>query len=166
MIDDARDMMDDWESIYQGYFLGEHDETLLECVERLEKARAARPRDPETTAFHTLGLVWTYAHASSEADSAVARRVVEALSAAAADPAAGQSACRHESHPCDDDLEAHLESFEVWLSLLAGESDYTWDDLDGRPGTGTGRESSWRCPRNVAGFARSAADEIRRHRNR
>ncbi|MEV4191774.1 hypothetical protein [Streptomyces toxytricini] len=164
MIDDARDAMDDWESIYQGYFLGEPDETVLQCVQRLDGARAVRPRDPETTAFYTLGLVWTYAHTSCDADSGVARQVVAALSAAASDPGVGQAACHHESHPCDDDLDTHLESFEVWLSLLAGESDYTWEDLDG-PGAGTGPGSSWRCPRNVAGFAQSAADEIGRHRH-
>ncbi|QES46599.1 hypothetical protein DEJ50_00775 [Streptomyces venezuelae] len=65
-----------------------------------------------------------------------------------------------------------METFEVLLSLLAGGSelaggsDYTWEDLDGTgTGTGAGPEGSrWRCPRNVAGFARSAAEVIGQHR--
>ncbi|MFG2329674.1 hypothetical protein ACGFMM_08605 [Streptomyces sp. NPDC048604] len=153
MIADADDLIDDWESIYQGYFLGEHDETLLECVERLDAARAARPGDPHVTAFYTLGLVWTYAHAATDADPDVARRVVAALSAAAAEAPA---ACEHAGHPCDDDLDTHLESFVVVLALLTGSDDYTWDDLDAGSG--------WRCPRNLAGYARSAADTIELHR--
>ncbi|WP_413804449.1 hypothetical protein [Streptomyces sp. OE57] len=163
MIANADELINDWESIWQGYFLGEHDETLLECVERLNGARAARPRDPDVTAFYTLGLAWTHGHAMYDADPEVARRVVAALSAAASDPAVVQAACHHAAHPCDDDLSAHLESFEMLLSLLAGGSDYTWEDLDakgGDPDPGSG----WRCPRNVAGFALAAAEAIERHR--
>ncbi|MFF5448797.1 hypothetical protein [Streptomyces sp. NPDC012888] len=160
-ISDARESMDDWESIYQGYFLGEHDETLLQCVERLAGARAARPGDPDVTAFYTLGLVWTYAHAARDADPEVARRVVAALTATP-DPAAGQAACPHPAHPSDDGPDAHLETFEVLLSLLAGETDYTWEDLDGDHAGAPG--SAWHCPHNIAGFARSAAGEIARYR--
>ncbi|MER5934247.1 hypothetical protein [Streptomyces sp. NPDC002054] len=163
MINDAGELMYDWESIYQGYFLGEHDETLLQCVERLDEARAVRPRDPDVTAFYTFGLVWTYAHASCDADPEVARRVMAALTAAASDPALGQASCPHAGHPCDDDLDTHLEAFEMLLSLLAGGSEYTWEDLD-ETGAEPNPGSGWRCPRNVAGFALSAADEIRRHR--
>ncbi|MFJ3926225.1 hypothetical protein [Streptomyces sp. NPDC090022] len=163
MISDADEVIQDWESIYQGYFLGEHDETLLQCVERLDGARAARTRDPDASAFYTFGLVWTYAHASYDAEPEAARRVVAALSAAAADPALGQVACPHSGHPCDNDLDTHLESFEVVLSLLAGESDYTWADLD-ETGADPHPGSHWRCPHNVAGFARSAADAIGQHR--
>lgn len=163
MIADADEMIDDWESIWQGYFLGEHDETLLECVERLEAARAARPRDPDVTAFYTLGLVWTHGHAVFEADPEVARRVVAALSTAASDPAVTQAACPHSSHPCDDTLHPHLESFEALLSLLSGASDYMWEDLDAN-GEDPDPESSWRCPRNVAGFALAAVAEIEGYR--
>ena len=159
MIADADDLIDDWESIYQGYFLGEHDETLLECAERLDAARAARPRDPDVTAFYTLGLVWTYCHAAQDAEPGTAQRIVTVLSAGALDPAVVEAACSHAGHPCDDDLDTHLESFEIALSLLAGGGDdvgYTWGDLDG----GT----AWHCPHNVAGFARAAADAIEQHR--
>jgi hypothetical protein len=163
MIADADELIEDWESMWQGYFLGEHDEALLECVERLDGARAARPRDPDATAFYTLGLVWTHGHAMYDADPEVARRVVTALSAAASDPAVAQAACRHAGHPCDEDLSVRLESFEMLLSLLAGGSDYTWEDLDAE-GEDPDPGSGWRCPRNVAGFALAAADEIERHR--
>ncbi|MBG7697313.1 hypothetical protein HCJ76_04175 [Streptomyces sp. MC1] len=163
MTSDAYELIDDWESIWQGYFLGEHDETLLDCVERLDRARSARPYDPDVTAFYTLGLVWTHGHAMHDAEPEVARRVVAALSAVASDPALAQAACDHAGHPCDEDLYTHLESFEMLLSLLAGSSDYTWEDMDtkgGDPDPGSG----WRCPRNVAGFARTAVGEIERYR--
>ncbi|MET9429600.1 MULTISPECIES: hypothetical protein [unclassified Streptomyces] len=162
MITDADELIADWESLYQGYFLGEHDETLLECVERLEKARAEQPGDPDVTAFYTLGLVWTHGSAMYDADPEVARRIVAALSAAASDPAVAQAACPHAGHPCDDDLDTHLESFETVVSLLTGGTDYTWADLDakGEPDAG----STWRCPRNLAGFALAAAREIEHHR--
>ncbi|MBT2480104.1 hypothetical protein [Streptomyces sp. ISL-94] len=163
MIGDADEMIDDWDSIWQGYFLGEHDETLLECVERLNGARAARPRDPDVTAFYTLGLVWTHGHAVYDADPEVARRVVAALSAAALDSTVAQAACHHAGHPCDDDLSVHLESFEMLLSLLAGGSDSTWEGLEAKGGN-PDPASGWRCPRNVAGFALAAAGEIERHR--
>ncbi|MFH9084840.1 hypothetical protein [Streptomyces sp. NPDC017673] len=162
MIADAHELIDDWESIWQGYFLGEHDETVLECVERLDRARAARPYDPDVTAFYTLGLVWTHGHAMYDAEPGVARRVVAALSAVASDSAAARAACDHARHPCDGDLYTLLESFETLLSLLAGDSDYTWEDMDttgGDPAPGSG----WRCPRNVAGLARTAAGEIERY---
>ncbi|MFJ8648434.1 hypothetical protein ACIRNI_20235 [Streptomyces sp. NPDC093546] len=162
MIADAEELIADWESLYQGYFLGEHDEALLDCVERLEKARAEQPVDPDATAFYTLGLVWTHGHALYDAAPEVARRIVTALTATAADPAVAQAACPHAGHPCDDDLDTHLESFETVLALLTCGTDYTWHDLDakGEPDP----ESTWRCPRNVAGFALSAAREIERHR--
>lgn len=162
MIADAEELAHDWESIWQGYFLGEPDETLLECVKQLRVARAAVPRDPDVTAFFTLGLVLMHGHAVWEAGPKVAYEAASALLAAAGDPAVADYVCAHEAHPCDDgDLDGQLESFEILLSLLAGDSEYGWDDLDREGGAPEG-ESPWRCPRNVAGFARWAAEAIRR----
>ncbi|MGW0391221.1 hypothetical protein ACWDYJ_10015 [Streptomyces sp. NPDC003042] len=162
MIADAEELAGDWESIWQGYFLGEPDETLLACVEQFRVARAAVPQDPDVTAFFTMGLVLMYGHAVWEADPSVANAAAAALLDAAEDPAATNRACGHEVHPCDDgDLEGQLGSFEVLLSLLAGNSEYEWEDLDGK-GDAPEPESRWRCPRNMAGFARWAAAAIRR----
>ncbi|MFJ8669841.1 hypothetical protein [Streptomyces sp. NPDC093600] len=161
MIADAEEWADDWESIREGYFLGEPDESLLQCVEQLRVARAAVPQDPDATAFFTYGLVLMHGHAASEADPQVADVTVEALLAAASDPALVGRACGHETHPCDEsDVDEQLESFGTLLSSLAGGSEYTWDDLDGK-GRESEEESRWRCPRNVAGFARWAAAAIR-----
>ncbi|MBT2444496.1 hypothetical protein J7E93_31255 [Streptomyces sp. ISL-36] len=161
MIADAAELADDWESIRQGYFLGEPDETLLECVNRLRAARAAVPQDPDVTAFFTLGLVSMYGHAASEADPEVADAAAQMLLAAASDPAVANRVCGHGTHPCDDsDVDGQLESFEMLLSLLAGDSEYAWEDLD-QNGREPGEESRWRCPHNVAGFARWAAAAIR-----
>ncbi|MFB7368632.1 hypothetical protein ACFC0D_02100 [Streptomyces sp. NPDC056222] len=161
MIANAEELAEDWESIRQGYFLGEHDETLLECVEQLRRARAAVPPDPDVTAFFTFGLVLMYGHAATEAEPKAANEAAEALLAVASDPAVADAACGHEVHPCDEsDVDGQLESFEMLLSLLAGDSEYQWTDLD-YPAKAPEGESRWRCPRNVAGFARWAAAAIR-----
>ncbi|WP_432590244.1 hypothetical protein ABVG11_36165 [Streptomyces sp. HD1123-B1] len=161
MISDAEQLVDDWDSIREGYFPGEPDETLSRCVERLGRARAAVPRDPDVTAFFTLGLVLMSGHATWAADSAVADRTADALLAVASDPAAADLSCGHGSHPCDDgDLDMRLELFPALLSLLGGGAEYTWDDLD-EQGEDPDPESRWRCPRTVVGFARSAAEAIR-----
>ncbi|MFD9029659.1 hypothetical protein ACFVZW_00610 [Streptomyces sp. NPDC059567] len=154
-------MAEDWESIRQGYFLGEHDETLLECVEQLRLARAAVPRDPDVTAFFTFGLVLMYGHAATEAEPKAADEAAAALLAAASDLAVANRACGHETHPCDEsDVDGQLESFEMLLSLLAGDSEYEWADLD-YPDREPEGESRWRCSHNVAGFAKWAAAAIR-----
>lgn len=163
---DVEELIDDWDSIRQGYFLGEHDETLLACVEELRRARAAEPREPDAVAFFTFGLVLMYGHVMSDADSSAADQAVAALSAVASDPAVAHSACGHETHPYDSefsggfgDFDEYLESFPVLLSLLAGDSEYEWADLDPN-GNNPAPERHWRCPHNVAGFARSAATAI------
>ncbi|ROQ67429.1 hypothetical protein EDD93_1865 [Streptomyces sp. 840.1] len=161
MIADARELADDWESIRQGYYLGEHDETVLSCVERLGRARAAVPRDPDATMFFTLGLVLMYGHAVWDAEPEVADRASVALLDAASDAETAGGPCGHDAHPCDDDdLDGLLESFEMLLSLVAGDSEYRWEDLD-ETGEGTGAEARWRCPRNVAGLARWAGTAVR-----
>lgn len=164
MIDDARELADDWESIRQGYYLGEHDETVLSCAERLAGARAAVPRDPDATAFFTLGLVLMCGHAIWDAEPEVADRASVALLAVASDPDLANGACDHPDHPdhpCDDaDPDGQLESFGMLLSLLAGDSEYRWEDLD-EAGEGPDRGARWRCPHNVAGFARWAGAAIR-----
>ncbi|MDX2937990.1 hypothetical protein [Streptomyces ipomoeae] len=149
---DAQGLIDDWESIREGYFPGDGDEALLACVEELQRARDAEPRDADAVAFFTLGLVWMYGHVMFGAEPAAADRAGAALSAVASDPALEHSVCVHETHPCDGDLDELLESFPVLLSLLAGGSEYEWADV--------APESHWRCPHNIAGFARSAATAI------
>lgn len=162
---DVEELIDDWDSIRQGYFLGEHDETLLACVEELRRARAAEPRDPDAVAFFTFGLVLMYGHLMSDAEPAAADQAVAALSAVASDPAVEHSVCDHENHPYDSefgdfsDFDEHLESFPVLLSLLAGDCEYEWLDLDPNSNH-PDPESHWRCPHNVAGFARSATTAI------
>ncbi|MGW0546762.1 hypothetical protein [Streptomyces altiplanensis] len=161
MIANAEELTDDWESIRQGYFPGEHDETLLECVEQLRRARASVPRDPDETAFFTLGLVWMYGHAAGEAEPGAADEAEVALLDAASDPAVVNHACAPGAHPCDGDPDGQLESFEMVLSLPAGDSEYAWGDL-GRKDQQHEAGPRWRCPHNVAGFARWAAAAIRR----
>ena len=160
MIAHAQELADDWDSIRQGYFLGEHDETVLHCVEQLGRARTAEPRDPDVTGFFTLGLVLMYGHAMWEADPEVADRTAAALLSVASEPAVANGSCDHGTHPGDDDHDGHLESFTVVLSLLAGDAEYAWEDLD-ETSADPDPEGRWRCPHNVAGFARWAGTAIR-----
>ncbi|MEV5145353.1 hypothetical protein AB0L14_13130 [Streptomyces sp. NPDC052727] len=75
-------------------------------MQRLDRARAARPYDPDVTAFHTLGLAWTHSRARYDAEPEAVRRVVAALPAVASDPAVARAACDHARRPCDDDRAA------------------------------------------------------------
>ncbi|QNS05993.1 hypothetical protein [Streptomyces xanthii] len=159
IIDNAGELIGDWESVYQGYFPGDPDEVLRDTLNGLARARSTQPYDPATSAFYAFGLVWTYGYvASGDPDPELTRQVTTTLAALAVT----DSPCAaHEAHPCDDGLDTHLEAFEPLLTLLIDLSDdYTWDDLAEATGTATDPESVWRCPHNVAGFARAAAEAI------
>ncbi|MDI3387621.1 hypothetical protein QIS99_15630 [Streptomyces sp. B-S-A8] len=64
---------------------------------------------------------------------------------------------------CDRDADGgpHALAFDVLLSLLAGRTEYEWDDLDGSGADPDEVRSRWRCPRNVAGFAEWAGGGVR-----
>ncbi|MFI7006833.1 hypothetical protein [Streptomyces sp. NPDC050145] len=158
IINNADELISDWESVYQGYFPGDPDELLRDTLNGLARARSAQPYDPAAAAFYAFGLVWTYGYAAfGDPDPELARQVTTALSALART----DSPCAHGAHPCDDDLDTHLEAFEPLLTLLIGLSDdYTWDDLTEATGAAADPEPVWRCPHNLAGFARAAAEAI------
>lgn len=157
------DLIGDWESIYQGYLPGDPDEVVQETVNALDRARSAQPRDPQALAFYTFGLVFAHNYVSfGDAPAELGRQVAASLTAVATDPALTEAPCPHEAHPYEDDLDTHLNStFEALLTLMTGSTeDYAWEDLADATGAEADPESAWRCPRNVAGFAGVAAEEI------
>lgn len=172
MNDDVRDLIEDWDSIYQGYYLGEEEEidaVVTQCVDRLEEARATHGVDSADVAFPALGLVLMYGHVEWHSAPEVADRTAAALRAVAADGA--RAACGHPGHPSDEGLGiGALEGFPTALELIGdpASEDVSWDELAERSGgTGPGDlspaevEARWRCPRAIAGFASAAADAIR-----
>lgn len=172
-MNELRDLIDDYECIYQGYYLGEDDEidaVVTSCVDRLEEARATHGTDSAEVAFPALGLVLMYGHVEWHAAPEVADRTAAALRAVAAD--GGRATCDHPGHPSDAGLDiGQLEGFPTALELIGdpASEDVSWDELALRSAGADDSgelspaevESRWRCPRAVAGFASAAAEAIR-----
>ncbi|GHE31905.1 hypothetical protein GCM10017771_48440 [Streptomyces capitiformicae] len=51
----VEELIDDWDSIRQGYFLGEDDETLLACVEELQAVAALSAVASDPAVAHSAG---------------------------------------------------------------------------------------------------------------
>ncbi|MFI0775128.1 hypothetical protein [Streptomyces sp. NPDC021212] len=167
------DLIDDYECIYQGYYLGDDDEidaVVTACVDRLEEARAAHGTGSAEVAFPALGLVLMYGHVEWRAAPEVADRTAAALRAVAAD--GHRAACDHPGHPSDAGLGfGPLGGFPTVLELIGdpASEDVSWDELTLRSAgvDDSGElspaevESRWRCPRSIAGFASAAAEAIR-----
>ncbi|MFF7656842.1 hypothetical protein ACFZCY_44845 [Streptomyces sp. NPDC007983] len=171
MNDDVRDLIDDWDSIYQGYYLGDEEEidaVVTRCADRLEEARATHGAGSPEVAFPALGLVLMYGHVMWHSAPGVADRAAAALRAVAADGAGAP--CDHAGHPSDQGLGiGPLEAFPTALELFGdpGSEDVSWDELHQWPGPDGDElplselEAHWRCPRTLAGFASAAAEAIR-----
>ncbi|MEV5146171.1 hypothetical protein [Streptomyces sp. NPDC052727] len=161
-------LIDEWDEIRHGYYLGDAPGTVLECAKNLEASVAAGGPD---TALWTLGLVLIGPYVIDARPDAVAEaRVLEAMGAV--ERALGQAACAHEAHPCDDmPLDAGLDNFRWVLEMLAHPErdaaheaaladEENWPDEEGAQSWYEGRMTReiWACPRNLAGFARSFSD--------
>jgi len=177
-MNEVQDLIDDYECVYQGYYLGDDEEidaVVTTCVDRLEEARGTHGSGTGTgtgsadVAFPALGLVLMYGHVMHHSAPEVADRTAAALRAVAADGA--QAPCDHPGHPSDEGLDiGQLESFPTALELIGDPAaeDVSWDQLAKRSGRADSGElspaeveSRWRCPRALAGFASAAAEAIR-----
>ncbi|MFI0814412.1 hypothetical protein ACH4TX_08230 [Streptomyces sp. NPDC021098] len=171
-MNELQDLIDDYECVYQGYYLGDDDEidaVVTGCVDRLEAARATHGTGSAEVAFPALGLVLMYGHVEWHSAAEVADRTAAALRAVAADGA--EAPCDHPGHPSDAGLDiGQLEGFPTALELIGDPAaeDVSWDELAGRSGADDSGElspaeveSRWRCPRALAGFASAAAEAIR-----
>ncbi|WP_199552959.1 hypothetical protein [Streptomyces sp. N35] len=160
------ELVDDWESLREGYFPGDRDAKdacVLDCVDALTAARSGG--DTARAAFHALGLVQMYGYVAWEPGPGVEERVVAALLDVVT--AARGVGCAHEGHPGEDDVESLLERFPEVLPLIVDPSDDGWqgiegfDDSDGEIEDGAAAAAVWRCPVNIAAFAREAVLNIR-----
>ncbi|MGW1373833.1 hypothetical protein ACWD6P_06060 [Streptomyces sp. NPDC002446] len=137
-----------WDEIRAEYYADHDTDLVLACA----RALAADPGG-ERAWLWTFGLLMTADYVSLQpASDGTAATVLDALRAT--DRELRQRPCAHDEHPYEGDLEEELECLVSYLPLLecgaapAGEEDW-----------GGGHFSEvWRCPRNVAGYARVAID--------
>lgn len=141
------DLVSSWEEIQDEYDFwapdGEHDRAVLDCAARL----AAAPGAGDAYVW-VLGLTMMapYANRSgvdSRADAEAALR--------AADAALRVRPCDHDTHPYESHDGHHADAELPDLLLRIADENAEWYDED-HP------REAWRCPRNVAGFARLALD--------
>jgi hypothetical protein len=146
------DLVRSWQEVQDGYDYwapeGEHDSVVLDCAARL----AADPGGGTSYAW-VLGLTMMAPHVArsgghSRAEAEAALR--------AADTALRTLPCGHDAHPYQshDGYDADAELPEV-LAQIADESAEVARFADDLP------LEVWRCPRNVAGYARIALDILR-----
>ncbi|GAA2354353.1 hypothetical protein [Streptomyces cuspidosporus] len=158
------DLIDEWDEIRHGFYLGDAPAMVLRCARNLEASVAAGGPD---AALWTLGLVLTGPYVIyARPDAAAEARVLEAMGAV--ERTLGQVSCAHEAHPCDDVSDADLDNFRYVLEMLAHperDADHeaaladeeNWPDEEGAQSWFEGRMTReiWTCPRNLAGFARA-----------
>ncbi|MFF3395148.1 hypothetical protein ACFYW1_29950 [Streptomyces sp. NPDC002669] len=139
-------MIEKWLDVTTGSAPEEADPVVLECARLL----AAEP-DGEQAVLLTFGLVGMARYVLERRGTAVERAVVDALGAAAAaldERGLRAGGCGHELHPC-------TESLEEWDTdadglFTAPDVEIPLDEWD----------EAEICPRNAAGWARTAADVI------
>ncbi|MFI0260844.1 hypothetical protein ACH4OW_17605 [Streptomyces sp. NPDC017056] len=146
--DDWQELASDWDSLRNGYGLDDEDEAVLQCVRALSTGQTG----PDALLW-TLGLVTMAPYIAAVGPGpGVEAQVVETLSAVVR--AHDGQACTHDRHPFEsyaDDLDTQLEQLpDVLDDLIAGHHGPT------SAPSRAGFLESWRCPRNVAGFARVA----------
>ncbi|MEU9789528.1 hypothetical protein AB0E27_02730 [Streptomyces sparsogenes] len=158
------ELIDEWDEIRHGFYLGDAPAMVLRCAKNLEASVAAGGPD---TALWTLGLVLTGPYVIyARPDAAAEARVLEAMGAV--ERALGQASCAHEAHPCDDVSGADVDNFRYVLEMLAHPErdagheaapadEENWPDEEGAQSWFEGRMTReiWTCPRNLAGIARA-----------
>ncbi|WP_432586401.1 hypothetical protein ABVG11_09890 [Streptomyces sp. HD1123-B1] len=122
----------------------EYDRAVLDCAARL----AADPGGPSAYVW-TLGLVMMAPYVSGLRAEELTAPVRDAL--AAADGALRDRPCDHASHPYRTTYGDSAEDLAEDLRLTADET-AVWEPSAPR--------EEWRCPRNVAGFARIASNIV------
>ncbi|WP_369269646.1 hypothetical protein AB5J55_05945 [Streptomyces sp. R11] len=162
-------MIDTWDEIRQGYYLGDAPEAVLDCATNLEASVRA---DSPDTALWTLGLVLIGPYVIyARPDAAAEARVLRAMGAV--EQALGGATCAHDEHPCDDmPLDDELDNIRHVLEMLAhperdtatpdeaepAHDEFSPDDESDNWFEHRMTREIWACPRNLAGFARAFAD--------
>ncbi|MGP8298423.1 hypothetical protein ACTPOK_10845 [Streptomyces inhibens] len=144
------DLAATWEEIRAEYYAGHDTDAVLACAHAL----AADPGG-ERAWLWTLGLLMTADYVALQpASDGTAATVLDALRAT--DRTLRERPCTHETHPYEGDLNDELECLVSYLPLL-GNGTPSGDDTDWTALAVESKEE-WRCPRNVAGYARVAVD--------
>ncbi|MEU8781445.1 hypothetical protein [Streptomyces sp. NPDC048637] len=135
-------LIETWGHVSAASDRAEADLLVQDCARRLLA-------DPSGEQAHlwTFGLVRMAGYLAWQPGQEAARSALTAL--LAVDRALGDPPCAHPSHPYKDTLKG-LVADEVWL---AG------PDLTSLAGQAS-EDDAWRCPANVAGFARLTADVL------
>ncbi|MFH0516063.1 hypothetical protein ACHBTE_02655 [Streptomyces sp. M41] len=144
------DLVQSWEEIQDEFDFwgpdGEHDRAVLDCAARL----AADPAAGDAYVW-VLGLTimapWTNC-------CGVDSRTQAEAALRAADTAQRVRSCDHDSHPYEshDGHDADAELPDLLLRIADESAEWYEEDQP---------REVWRCPRNVAGFARIALDILR-----
>lgn len=144
------DLVSSWEEIQDEYDFwapdGEHDRAVLDCAARL----AADPGGGSAYVW-VLGLTMTAPYTNR---SGVGSRAEAEAALRAADAALRVRSCDHDTHPYETHVGHHADAELPDLLLRIADEDAEWYEED-QP------REAWRCPRNVAGFARIALDILR-----
>ncbi|MEU9321501.1 hypothetical protein [Streptomyces sp. NPDC048295] len=137
------ELIEKWDGVTAGAAPDEADPVVLECARLL----AAEP-DGEQAVLLTFGLVSMARYVLGRRGTAVERAVVDALGAAAEAMDEQGRGCGHEAHPYTDSLEEWDTDVDGLLDATDVEIPFDeWDAAEA-------------CPRNAAGWARTAADVI------
>ncbi|MFE9022840.1 hypothetical protein ACFYNL_30325 [Streptomyces sp. NPDC007808] len=144
------DLVQSWEEIQDEYDFwapdGEHDRTVLDCAARL----AADPGAGDAYVW-VLGLTMM---APCTNRSGVGSRAEAEAALRAADAAQRVRPCDHDTHPYESHEGHHADAALPDLLLRIADERAEWYEQDHT-------RETWRCPRNVAGFARIALDILR-----
>ncbi|MGG7570875.1 hypothetical protein [Streptomyces sirii] len=137
-----------WEEVRAEYYADHDTELVLACA----RALVADPGG-ERAWLWTFGLLMTADYVTLQsASDGTAAAVLDALRAT--DRELRRRPCAHDGHPYEGDLDEQLPRLVSYLPLLE----------HGAPPAGEAHRDGWhcaevwRCPRNVAGYARVAID--------
>ncbi|MFE6976308.1 hypothetical protein [Streptomyces sp. NPDC057682] len=172
--DNWQSLFDDWDEIRNGYYAGDEDDAVRDCVRRLEAAAAAG--DPAL--FWTLGLLMLSPYvAFGDPAPETGPLAVAALGRVAGE--GDGTPCTHAWHPYEADVDDLLEHLPTCMDVLGSPRGRALDDLlpedllPGLPLDALGDEDAepahltapdilarWQCPRTAPGFARAALDYL------
>ncbi|GAA2099405.1 hypothetical protein GCM10009801_70970 [Streptomyces albiaxialis] len=144
--DDLDELLRSWAAVYDDFpsQSGTHDMAVLNCAGELADDPAG-----ELAHLWTFGLVVIGRHVTWLPGKGTREEAVRALRDA--DEALRDRPCAHDAHPYEEHEAEDDTELLGRLRELADES-AEWN--------GEGTREEWRCPRNVAGFARIALDII------
>ncbi|MDG4863505.1 hypothetical protein P8605_35725 [Streptomyces sp. T-3] len=174
--DNWRSAAADWDEIRHGHHAGDKDETVRDCVRRLDALAPGLDGGP--VLFWTLGALTLSPYVTfGDPGPGVEDQVVDVLSRIARGDDGG--ACSHDWHPYEIEVDDLLENLPAILDVLAAPLEQALDDLlpedllpeyylgelddeEAEPAKLSGPEilARWQCPSAAPGFACAALDYL------